>query len=86
MTLGSLFLVFEGPGKRLEFRWIFKDSLGTPGSEATHPVEGNFACPGGKYVNIIKTFWLSHTSYKAVSCKLTGSEGLTRLSTCKLSN
>ena len=30
MTLGSLFLVFEGPGKRLEFRWIFKDSLEGP--------------------------------------------------------
>ena len=47
MTLGSLFLVFEGPGKRLEFRWIFKDSLGTPGSEATHPVEGLTLIPGG---------------------------------------
>ena len=35
VTLGSLFLVFEGPGKRLEFRRIFKDSLGSPRSRDT---------------------------------------------------
>ena len=33
VTLGSLFLVFEGPGKMLEFRWIFKDSLEGPDPE-----------------------------------------------------
>ena len=32
VTLGSLFLVFEGPGKRLKFRWIFKDSRRGPKS------------------------------------------------------
>ena len=40
MTLGSLFLVFEGAGKMLEIDWLFMDSWGVP-NPAPRPVGGN---------------------------------------------
>ena len=35
MTLGSLFLDFEGTGKRLDFEWILMD-FGSPGGPPFH--------------------------------------------------
>ena len=78
MTLGALFLIFEGIGSRLEFRWFSRDSLGDPRSR--EPSQWRVTRPSrGVVNNQLRTFWLSNTSFKAVSWRLTGSEGFARL-------
>ena len=79
MLLGSALGVFEGIEMTPKIRRNFKDSLGYPKSWDHHPVEGKNVTLGGSKFTISRHSCCKDTSYKDVSCKLTRSEGLTRL-------